>query len=279
MDEHFFIYNDKHFPHDTPIISADNRALRYGDGLFETMRMYQGKIFNESYHFERLFNGMGLLQFKIPKLFSKELLIQKINALLKKNGQSKNARIRLMIFRGQEELFSLGESNPEYIIESWSLPDKIELNENGLTINVFPDAKKSNDLFSNLKSNNYLPYAMAAIYAKKHQWNDAIILNTTNRVCETAIANIFIIKDKRIFTPPLPEGCVAGTMRRYILEKKFIPEYIIEEKPLTIDEILSADEVFLTNAIHPIRWVRNFGERNYENKKVHQIFNELMATF
>jgi branched-chain amino acid aminotransferase len=278
MDEHFFIYNEKYFPLDTPIISTASRALRYGDGLFETMRMYQGKILNESYHFERLFNGMKLLQFKIPKIFSKELLIQKINALLKKNEHSKNARIRLMVFRGKEELFSWGESNPEYIIESWALPGKIELNENGLTINVFPDAKKSNDAFSNLKCNNYLPSAMAAIYAKKHQWNDAIILNTSNRVCETAIANIFIIKDHQILTPPLSEGCVAGTVRRFILENTW-QVYKIEEKPLTVDDVLSANEVFLTNAIHPIRWVKNFGDRNYDNKKVLQIFNELQARF
>ncbi len=278
MDEHFFIYHNQFFPAETPVISATSRALRYGDGLFETMRMYRGKIINETFHFERLFHGMELLHFTIPQLFSKEFLIQKIKELLKKNGHPQNARIRLMIFRDEGELFSAGESKPKYLIESWPLPETMELNSNGLIVNVFPDARKSQDIFSNLKSNNYLHSAMAAIYAKEHQFNDAIILNTSDRVCETAIANIFIIKENQIWTPPLSEGCVAGTMRRFLLEKKSLSKFSIGKKNLSIEEILSADEVFLTNAIYPIRWVKQIGESSYDSQKVFEIFKEMLPT-
>jgi branched-chain amino acid aminotransferase len=272
MNEHFFVYNNKFFVSGTPVISAGSRALKYGDGIFETMRMLDGRILNEDFHFERLFKGLTLLQFTIPKLFSRGFLIQKINELLKKNGHLKNARIRLMVFRGNDELFSSADSNPEYIIETWPLPDTIELNPNGLIVNVFSDARKSCDEFSNLKSNNYLPFAMAAIYAKKNKLNDAIILNAFNRVCETAVANIFIIKDDKIFTPPLSEGCVAGTMRRWLLEGKIAKKYAFEEKPLSLEDLYLAEEVFLTNAIHPIRWVKFFRDTPYTNEKVREIF-------
>ena len=94
----------------------------------------------------------------------------------------------------------------------------MRFNENGLIIDIFPDARKSVDIFSNLKSANYLPYVMAAIWAKENKLNDALILNQHDRICDSTIANVFWVKDNKIFTPPLNEGCVAGVMRRKILE-------------------------------------------------------------
>jgi branched-chain amino acid aminotransferase len=272
MNEHFFIYNDQFFLSGKPVISAGNRSLRYGDGLFETIRIYNGRILNSDFHFDRLYNGLSILQFEIPKLFTPEFLINKIKALLKKNGHEKNARVRLMVFRGNGGIFDQENNFPNYIIETWPLSDKIELNENGLTVDVFPDARKSCDQFSNLKSNNYLPYAMAGLFAKKNRLNDAIVLNAFGRVCESAIANIFIIKDTTIFTPPLSEGCVAGVMRRWMLEKFSLKNYVLAEKDLSVNDVLEADEFFLTNSIHPIRWVQNFGEKKYENQRVKEIF-------
>ena len=108
----------------------------------------------------------------------------------------------------------------------------MQLNENGLVIDVFPGARKSCDSFSNLKSNNYLPYVMAGLYAKKNKLNDCIVLNSFDRVCDSAIANIFIVEKDKIFTPPLSEGCVAGVMRRWMLEKFDLKKYKVIEKIL-----------------------------------------------
>ena len=276
MNEHFFIYNDQFFLSGKPVISAGNRSLRYGDGLFETMRMHEGRILNIDFHFDRLFSGLNLLQFENLKSFVPHHLIKKINDLLSKNSHGKNARIRLMVFRGNGGIFDAENNFPNYIIETWTLPEKIELNENGLIVDIFPDARKSCDQFSNLKSNNYLPFAMAGLFAKKNKLNDAIVLNAPDRVCESVIANIFIIKDENIFTPPLSEGCVAGVMRRWMLEKFSFKNYIIIEKILSIDDVLNADEFFLTNSIHPIRWVQNFRGKMFENKKVKGIFQYIL---
>ncbi len=272
MNEHFFVYNDRFFLSGEPVISAGNRSLRYGDGLFETMRMHKGRILNVHSHFDRLFNGLALLQFENPKSFTPEYLIQRINDLLKKNNHGKNARIRLMVFRGNGGIFDPENNFPNYIIETWPFSEEIELNENGLIVDVFPDVRKSCDQFSNLKSNNYLPYAMAGLFAKKNKLNDAIILNSFERICESAIANIFIIKDQNICTPPLTEGCVAGTIRRWMLQKFSLKNYVVIEKNLSVDDLLNADEFFLTNSIHPIRWVKNFREKRYGNKETREIY-------
>src|SRR5664279_1498152 len=105
MIEHFFIYNDKFYPEGAPVISSGNRSLRYGDGLFETMRMVKGKILNREFHFERLFCGLALLQFEFSKTLSGGFFEKKINELVTKNKNTGSARIRLMLFRGDGGIF------------------------------------------------------------------------------------------------------------------------------------------------------------------------------
>ncbi|HEX7458121.1 MAG TPA: aminotransferase class IV [Ginsengibacter sp.] len=276
MTELFFIYNNEFYPANTPVISSGNRSLRYGDGLFETMKIIKGKIINKEFHFERLFNGLALLQFDLPQNFNSIFLEKKINGLVKKNKHSASARIRLMIFRGDGGIFDIENLHPDYIIESWPLSNEVQLNENGLIVDVFPDAKKSCDSFSNLKSNNYLPYVMAGLYAKKNKINDCVVLNSFGRVCDSAIANIFIIKKDKIFTPPLSEGCVAGVMRRWMLEKFYLKKYKILEKNISINDIENADEFFLTNSIYNLRWVKSFKEKKYSNKISKEIHSYIL---
>ncbi len=272
MNEHFFIYNNEFFRAGVPVISVQNRSFRYGDGLFETMRMYNGRIINADFHFERLLRGMKLLDFEIPSYFSETYFADKVNELLSKNSILENARIRLMVFRGEEGIFDLENNSTNYLLETFPLPENIELNQQGLVIDVYPGAAKSCDQFSNVKSNNYLPSLMAARYATKHGLDEALILNAFGRICESSIANIFIVGGEKIITPPLSEGCVAGVMRRFLLEKAFIKNYKIEQESLSVEDILSADEVFLTNSIQPIRWVKRFRNKTYGNKKVKEIF-------
>ena len=141
-----------------------------------------------------------------------------------------------------------------------------DLNENGLIIDIFPDARKSIDVFSNLKSANYLPYVMAAIWAKENKLNDTLILNQHDRVCDSTIANVFWVKDNNIFTPPLNEGGVAGVMRKKVLELAIRnSNHLMQEALLTQEILLQADEVFLTNAITGIRWVKEYRGKIYKN--------------
>ncbi len=267
----FFTYNDKIYKDGTAVITPENRSLRYGDGLFETLKMHKGVIQLRDYHFERLFSGMKMLQFQLPDYFTAAYLENKILELYKKNQHNSFTRIRLMVFRGNGGLYNPENHFPNYIIQTWSIEHTEELNSNGLIIDVYPDAKKSCDKFANLKSNNYLPYIMAALHAKKIKVNDCILLNNYDRVCDTTIANIFIIKDDIIYTPPLSDGCVAGVMRRWIIEKLHAGFKIIE-KEISIDELENADEVFLTNSIKGIRWVKQFRNKEYKNRLVKQIF-------
>ena len=132
------------------------------------------------------------------------------------------------------------------------------------------------DSFSNCKHNNYLPYTMAALYAQQQQWNDAIVLNTAERICDASIANVFIIKAGTVYTCPLQEGCVAGIMRKFILDNLPALGLAVSEQPISTADLLAADEVFLTNAVTGIRWVGRCQNSRYGNRLSNHIFDRLL---
>lgn len=259
-----------------PIIGADNRSFRYGDGCFETMKAVNGNIIHASQHFERFFASLSLLQFDKPKYLNAQYLTEHIIKLMQQNGHSKLARIRLTLFRGNGGLYDAENNFPNYLIQTWALNESNnKLNENGLVIDFYTDAKKIVDRFSEIKSNNFLCYVMAALWAKKQQVNDAIVLNPYNNIADTTIANIFIVSNGVIKTPPISDGCVNGVMKNYLIQclrKENLP---FEETSLSTTDILEAQEVFLTNSIYGIKWVKQCGNSNYvlnAASKLHQQF-------
>jgi len=276
-DMEFVIINGTILEKSKAGLSPDDHSYRYGDGLFETMKIENGNILLEEYHFERLFSGFETLKFKSPVLFTKQRIIEQVKELCKKNNNEASARVRLSVSRGSGGLYDC-DNDFSYLIESWPLDQK-GTNENGLIIDIFPDARKSIDVFSNLKSANYLPYVMAAIWAKENRLNDALILNQHDRICDSTIANIFWIKDKKIFTPPLNEGCVAGVMRKKILKLATRnSDYPVQEDFLSLEILLQADEVFLTNAVTGIRWVKECRDKIYKKTIGSKIFTALDQT-
>jgi len=270
----FINYNGNIYEEEQPVLTVADHSYRYGDGLFETMKMIKGNILFEEFHFERLFSGLKVLKFTTPGLFTRQKIGEEIKRLCKKNNCEELARIRLAVSRGNGGLYDC-DNKFSYVIECWPLENNNgDINTNGLVIDVFPDARKSVDHFSNLKSANYLPYVMAAVWAKENKLNDALILNQHGRICDATIANVFWTKSDKIYTPPLSEGCVSGIMRRRILNSGLD----IHESILSEDILLNADEVFLTNVITGIRWVKQCGNKGYSNTITYKIFAELNRT-
>ncbi|MFY0252350.1 aminotransferase class IV [Chitinophaga sp. 30R24] len=276
MQVGFLCYNGKYIPAADPIFTADNRSFRYGDGFFETLKVYQGEVLLADLHFERLLASLHLLHFDIPTHFTKAFFIQHILDLCNKNDVSQLARVRVAIFRSDGGLYDPVNNLPNYLIQCWELSETaLELNEEGLVVDIFPDVRKSCDKLSSIKSNNCLPYVMAALYAKQHQFQEAILLNPYGRIADSTIANVFMVRNKVIYTPPLSEGGVCGVMRKYLLQSEL--PFTIEEKPIQVEELETADEIFLTNAIYGIRWVGAFRDSRYGNSVaaiLHEILHE-----
>jgi branched-chain amino acid aminotransferase len=264
LDADWIDYDGVFFPAGSPILTAGNRGFRYADGLFETMLVRNGSICHVSYHFDRLSTGLHLLGFASSSSLAPGQLVSRVMRLCEKNGHMGLARVRLAVFRGEGGLFDPLEDTPHYVMESWPLSDEIlDLNEEGLAIAVFPQGRKACDSFANLKTSNFLVYAMGARYARARRLDDCLVLNTAGRVADSCIANLFYTKGGVVYTPPLSEGCVAGVMRRFLLERLPVWGYTVIEKAVTPAELQSAEGVFLTNALRSLRWVGNFEGKNY----------------
>lgn len=273
----YFLYNDKVITSGKAIITANNRSFRFGDGFFETMKMIDGEIALSNYHFDRLFSSLQLLKFEKPVKFTADYLSEQIKNLTSKNNHAELARIRLTVFRGDGGLYEYEHDFQNYIIQTWQLnAEALAFNKKGLIADIYTKARKTSDDFSHIKSNNFLPYVMAAIWAKENNLDDAILLNNYNHIAEATSANIFLVKDGEIKTPALSEGCINGVMRKYLVEclkKENIP---CEETAIKTEELAEANEVFTTNAVQGIKWIKQCGYHNYNSELAEYLHNKFL---
>jgi branched-chain amino acid aminotransferase len=199
-------------------------------------------------------------------------LSQKILELCKKNNCLNLARVRLAVFRGDQ-------NKAEFVIEASPLDREINnWNKMGLTVDIYPYSRKNADAFSNLKTANFLPYVLAEKFAAERRISDAIVLNVFNHVADSSKANIFLIKESEIFTPALHQGCVSGVMRRFLLEALKKYNYRIHQTEISEVNLVEADEIFLCNSIYDIRWVEKFRHTTYSSAKVFSIYQQIVAS-
>ena len=269
----FVSLNGKLLPSDQPFITADNRSFKYGDGFFETIKVLNGSIQLMAYHFDRIVKSAAILKMDINHV-EKQFLAKEILDVCVKNNCFRSSRVRVSFFRSET-------NKAEYIIEA--LP-YLENRKTNFSIDLFPDIQKPINILSNIKTANYLPNVMASMYAQANSLDDCLICNTKGNICDSSKANVFIIKDGTIGTPALNEGCVEGTMRRFLIEKAEVHNIQIIEEGISFGQLMEADEVFLTNAIIGIQSVTRCRNRNFsvsitENikKKIFQQFDQLIV--
>lgn len=260
-------YNGQFFPSTQPILKATNRSFKYGDGLFESIRLMDGKIPFIKDHIVRLQNGMHLMKMDIPTNYSTTYFQTQILELAIKNDIGKNGRARITVFRKEGGLYTPATNEVEYLLELNPLASATyTLNEKGMAIDVFYDVAKTTDKTTILKSCNSLPYVLAALYKQEKGLDESIILNTHGRIADTVSSNLFIVHGNKIITPLLSESSVRGIMRNHVLKIAQSAGLQAEEGRLIPEDLLQADEVFLTNAIRGILWVSSFRGKQYTNE-------------
>jgi len=250
MLSNFINFNGNLTDPKTPIATAFNRSLRYGDGLFETMYWDGQQIQNLDFHLDRLFQGLMILQFDLTGGFSRKFILEEIKKLCENNAPQAKARVRLNVFREDGSVLMPTQNKPVFIIESADYP---EANPSPLRLTLFEEEKKYPGILSNLKTNNYLLNMLAIQHAKENGFDDALLLNSRGNICEASSSNLFMVQKGVLFTPALSQGCVAGTKRRELLEKLPDLGFQIEETIITKDMVFEMEEIFLTNAIRGIR--------------------------
>jgi aminodeoxychorismate lyase len=263
--EGFLNFNGKFYRNDKLMISPFNRSFRYGDGCFETMKMIRGKIVLENYHLQRLFTSLQALHFNKPNYFITDDFKDQVMEVARRNQHKQLARVRITISRsGGVGLYDNEDNDPNYLIQTWDLNNSNNrINEEGLALDIYAGAKKTADAFSHIKHNSCLCYAMTAIWARSQKLNDALITNAADRIVEATIGNVFLVKNGEISTPPLSEGCVAGVIREYLLRTLQAAGTPVHESSVTREDLAAAEEVFLTNSVYGLRWVKCIGKTEY----------------
>jgi len=263
----YILFNDQFYESDAPLLQAQNRGFKFGDGLFESMRMCNGKLKFPELHADRLHAGMKALKMDGYTLLDDYFLKQKAAELVKKNKINGNARLRLTIYRNGEGLYTPQSNKVGYLLEASALSNaEYELNIKGLIIDVYDEIPKPINKLSNYKTTNALLYVMAGLYQRRYSLDEALLLNQNGFLCESTSSNVFVVYQGQIYTPALSEGCVAGVMRNVVMQLAKQHQLPLIEAQINPQILNEAEEVFVTNAVSGIRWVMGYGRKRYFNE-------------
>lgn len=261
------IYNGHLISLYEPAVSFSNRAFRYGDSIFETIRVANGKIMFLKDHITRLKLGMTVLRMNLPAEFNTENIEALVKVLLVKNHLGRDARVRLTVFRNEGGFYTPETNDISFLIEAEAMDSEgYVLNHKGLWVDIYTDIKKQVNKLSNLKTGNALFYVMAGLAKTSMKLDDCLLINEAGTICEAISSNIFIVKNGALYTSPLTDGCVDGIMRKQIQKLATANKILTFETPITVNSLMNGDEVFLTNAIHGLQWVGQYKNKFYTNR-------------
>ena len=278
MSPTYINFNGEILPADSILLSIANRAFKYGDGLFESMRLMKGKLQFPDLHAERLQRGMKALKIDGHALMDDYFLRQKTTDLAKRNKWNGNVRFRLSVYRGGAGVYTPEINKAGYILEGIPLKTSAyELNSKGLIIDVFDEMTKPVNKLSNFKTANALHYVMAGLVKSQNRLDEAMILNQFGFLCESISANVFVVYRKQIYTPSLAEGCISGVMRTAIMQLCKMNDMPLVEAQINPEILKEAEEVFITNATQGIQWVMGYGRKRYFNEVSKFLIEKLNA--
>ena len=267
MSVEYINFNGSILPADQLIFKANNRGFRYGDGLFESMRYMKGKLKFPEMHIDRIQKGMKLLRFDNCSLIDTWFLREKVEELVRRNRAGADARVRLTVFRDSQGLYSPVSNKFGYVLEIQKLDEsQYVLNKKGLIIDVYDEIPKPVNALSNLKTCNAMIYVLAGIYKNQNALDEVLILNHHGFLCESMSSNVFVVYDRKLYTPALNEGCIAGVMRQVVMRLAKENNIELIEAQINPDILNEADEVFLTNAAKGIQWVVGYNNKRYFNE-------------
>ncbi len=261
-------------------ISVYDHGLLYGDGVFEGMRSYNGRVFRLKEHLDRLWNSAKAIWLEIP--LTKDAMAKAVNDTLSTNG-IKDGYIRLVITRGSGTLGLDPNrcSNPQVII----ITDHIALYpedfyRNGLEI-VTASTQRNHPgaLSPRIKSLNYLNNIMAKIEGLKAGCIEALMLNHKGEVAECTGDNIFLIRGGVLQTPPLDAGILEGITRDAVIELARAAKIEVREMPLTRHDVYISDECFLTGSAAEIIPVVKIDNRTIGDGKPGPVTRNLIERF
>ncbi len=268
-------FNERILPKDTLLLSYQNRAFKYGDAIFDTLKCENNKIAFLEEHYFRIMSSMRMLRMQIPMNFTLEYYEQEITKVLEANSLLENARIRVTIFRNDGGLYLPETNTIGFLIEASHLAIK---KHESYEMELFKDFPVYSGLLSTIKTTNKMVHVLASIHASEYGYENCFLLNEKKNVVEAMNSNLFVVKNGIVITPPLTEGCLNGIIRKKMIELiRKSEKYNVEEKTISPFDLLKVDEVFLTNSISEIQSVTKYRKKTYQTKITDDLKNMFEA--
>jgi len=257
-------------------VSVTDAGLLYGMGLFETMRACNGVVFALDAHLDRLFGSAKKLS--IGNTYTREFITEAINKTLEAN-KLKDARLRLTITGGSAST-DQDEPKPTLLITATEFkPYPPEYYKKGVMVVLCPYKQNASDPVYGNKTTSYMSRMLGLKFAHQNKAAEALWFTTDNRLAEGCISNVFLVKDSAIFTTPMNTPVLPGIARKTVIELAKQNAMRCSEKNLTINDLLDADEVFLTNVIMQVMPVVKVEKHDISDGKVGPVAKELRKRF
>ena len=274
--------NDKLVDINKACISVKDSGFLYGAGLFETMRSHNGVVFALKDHLDRLFVSADVLSINNP--YDHEYITEAISELLNANKLT-DARLRLTLTNGPMTESEEQRKSTILITAAKFRSYPPEYYKKGVMAVLCPFKQNPIDPASGRKTTSYFSRMIALNLAHQKRAAEAIWFTVDNRLAEGCISNVFLVKDSELFTPPINTPVLPGVARKTVCQLALKDSIKFIEKDLTIDDLLGADEVFLTNVIMQVMPITKIekhtvgdGQVGPVSKKLHKLFDQLVKS-
>jgi branched-chain amino acid aminotransferase len=256
---------------------TQNRAFLYGDAVFETLKVVQGKILFLEDHYFRLMASMRILRMEIPMDFTMEFFEEQLLSTANKAGCLDSARVRITVYRNDGGYYLPVTNTISYLIHATTLQNQVYILESSsCEVDLYKDFYISKQLLSSLKTTNKVLHVTASIYANENDLDNCILLNESKNVVEVIQGNIFMLQGTKLITPPVAEGCCNGIMRKQLiaLAKKIEGLEVVEEIISPFD-LQKADELFYTNVIKGIQSITKYRKKEFKTDLASSLVEKL----
>ena len=258
-------------------LSVNNRSFLYGDGVFETLKIVNGKILFFEDHYFRLMASMRIIRMEIPMTFSLEFLEEEIVKLASINKVEHSARVRFTVFRNEGGFYSPNDNSISYVIQALPLLNKkYQIEKSAFEVDLYKDFVVTKQLLSTLKTTNKMIQVTASIFAMENQFDSCLLINDTKNVIEAVSGNLFMLMGNQLITPPISEGCLNGIMRKQIISlAKQFAGIELAEKEISPFDLQKADELFITNVMVGIQPITKYRKKDFGTGFSSQLVDKL----
>lgn len=256
-----------------------NRGFLYGDSVFETVKILDGKILFLEDHYFRLMSAMRIVRMEIPMNFTLEYFEEQLLSLAAAENLSSSSRARISVYRNEGGFYLPKDNNVSFLVTVQPVENSVyRIEKEEYEVELYKDFVVAKHLLSTIKSSNRMINVTGSIFADENGYDNCLLINDDKNVIEALNGNLFMLMGNKLITPPISEGCLNGVMRKQILAlAKKIETIEVEETPISPFDLQKADELFITNVIRGIQPITKYRKKEYETKTAKDLLLRLNA--